>query len=379
MVAISREGMTSAHSSPKIQGIKGTVTRYRCGFPNCNKRYASTDGVRKHARKTHMLWLKAIDESASSRDRQLESKPSTYCVMEVTDDTDDIELENESPAQLPAPAPMIPSLSHLRVACSENMLSMPEGSLLGGGRDSISDAMAAATAACLAGAAPPLPLAWLLSNSAGMGAMAGMPPPTTAQALSHATGSMRSDLPVAVASAPVRMAVPSPLWNDAVGAALAGVPASPLPPAVSPGAWTPELMSLFSGGATEQEAPRAIIASSVAEDPLCLDSYYTPPISSTAEKACVSPFELEKRPAPLSPTPAESKACTTLAEDDTYNLFDDGQPFMKEASGLPWLYHLSRADLPPAPFPSAHLAFCHRPAPPPQAEYTEFLETLLAL
>ena len=27
--------------------------RYRCGFPGCSKRYVSTDGVRKHARKMH--------------------------------------------------------------------------------------------------------------------------------------------------------------------------------------------------------------------------------------------------------------------------------------------------------------------------------------
>ena len=56
--------------------------RYRCGFPGCTKRYVSTDGVRKHARKTHLAWLKSVDENAGSRDRHLESKPSTYCVKE---------------------------------------------------------------------------------------------------------------------------------------------------------------------------------------------------------------------------------------------------------------------------------------------------------
>ena len=39
-------------------------------------------GVRKHARKTHLAWLKSVDENAGSRDRHLESKPSTYCVKE---------------------------------------------------------------------------------------------------------------------------------------------------------------------------------------------------------------------------------------------------------------------------------------------------------
>jgi len=58
--------------------------RYRCGFPGCNKRYASTDGVRKHARKTHTQWLKEVDEQSSLRDHKLYgNKPSTYCTMET--------------------------------------------------------------------------------------------------------------------------------------------------------------------------------------------------------------------------------------------------------------------------------------------------------
>ena len=36
--------------------------RYRCGFPGCTKRYVSTDGVRKHARKMHSDWLRSVDE-----------------------------------------------------------------------------------------------------------------------------------------------------------------------------------------------------------------------------------------------------------------------------------------------------------------------------
>ena len=41
--------------------------RYRCGFPGCTKRYVSTDGVRKHARKAHAKWLKAKDQDTSDR------------------------------------------------------------------------------------------------------------------------------------------------------------------------------------------------------------------------------------------------------------------------------------------------------------------------
>ena len=33
------------------------VTKYECNFAGCNKRFASTDGVRKHARKSHGEWV----------------------------------------------------------------------------------------------------------------------------------------------------------------------------------------------------------------------------------------------------------------------------------------------------------------------------------
>ena len=64
-------------------------------------------GVRKHARKTHMAWLKAIDENAGSRDRQLESKPSTYCHMEVVDESEVANEPDESPA-MTAAVPTVP-------------------------------------------------------------------------------------------------------------------------------------------------------------------------------------------------------------------------------------------------------------------------------
>lgn len=56
--------------------------RYRCGFPGCSKRYASTDGVRKHARKAHNNWLHQVDAHSGMRDKSSENKPSTYCIME---------------------------------------------------------------------------------------------------------------------------------------------------------------------------------------------------------------------------------------------------------------------------------------------------------
>ena len=45
MVAVVSRDTPSTGASPKLTGIKGTCTRYRCGFPGCNKRYASTDGA----------------------------------------------------------------------------------------------------------------------------------------------------------------------------------------------------------------------------------------------------------------------------------------------------------------------------------------------
>jgi len=305
MVAVVSRDTPSTGASPKLTGIKGTCTRYRCGFPGCNKRYASTDGVRKHARKTHMSWLKAIDESAGSRDRQLESKPSTYCVMEVTDDTSDVEVENESPAMAPAPMPKIPTLTGMRPACTElrdGPMQMHEGSLLGP-RDSISDAMAAAA-------------------------------PTPAHALSSSSAAMRSDLPVAVASPPLRIQMPSPLWGEAMSASFAGAPSSPMPPMPPTGAWTPELISLFAGGDmphVPEDESREEAVSGTDDDPLCLSTYLTPPTSSCVEKSCVSPFELEKRPKLLPPAVPEVKACTTIAEEDNINLFDDSRPMMGEA------------------------------------------------
>jgi len=56
--------------------------RYRCGFPGCSKRYASTDGVRKHARKAHNGWLRQVDAHSGMRDKAVDNKPSTYCIME---------------------------------------------------------------------------------------------------------------------------------------------------------------------------------------------------------------------------------------------------------------------------------------------------------
>lgn len=67
-------------------------TRYRCGYPCCTKRYASTDGVRKHARKMHREWLREIDEQSQTRDAKVYgNKPSTYCIAESCNSSGDAE------------------------------------------------------------------------------------------------------------------------------------------------------------------------------------------------------------------------------------------------------------------------------------------------
>ena len=64
------------------------VTRFRCAYAGCEKRYSSTDGVRKHAKKAHHSWIKSIDALLEGGGRQamLEgaglSKPSTYSIVE---------------------------------------------------------------------------------------------------------------------------------------------------------------------------------------------------------------------------------------------------------------------------------------------------------
>eukprot|EP00320_Phaeocystis_rex_P014159 CAMPEP_0119060970 /NCGR_PEP_ID=MMETSP1178-20130426/4846_1 /TAXON_ID=33656 /ORGANISM="unid sp, Strain CCMP2000" /LENGTH=375 /DNA_ID=CAMNT_0007042133 /DNA_START=44 /DNA_END=1171 /DNA_ORIENTATION=+ len=72
---------------PKV--VPPANARYRCGFPGCTKRYVSTDGVRKHARKMHNDWLRTVDVHSVFRDKSYESKPSTYCIMESGEGGDD--------------------------------------------------------------------------------------------------------------------------------------------------------------------------------------------------------------------------------------------------------------------------------------------------
>ena len=313
-----------------------------------------------------MSWLKAIDENAGARDRQLESKPSTYCHMEVVDEADALDDVEASPA-LPSAVPTVPIakipalslLSHPAATVDgflREPIALPAGaaaSFAGSSSEAalksgVTSARAAAAAACLVGAAPPPPLAWLLAQSglsptaaAAAAAYAAQaqaahahlqPPPTTAHVLPRG---VPAGLPVAVAShkaapkecPPVAtecsyepmVCAPMPHWTveAAMGAALSGPgatlpPLCPLPGAGNGGAWSPDFLGLFSPTASpgDAEISNAAQQLAVAGEEAASGSTaeadplcLSPPMPTGVTSAtCVSPFELEKRPKPFVPS-----------------------------------------------------------------------------
>ena len=176
----------------RVQGLLPDLLPRACPSSPASPPRLFNAGVRKHARKTHMAWLKSTDEAAGSRDRQYESKPSTYCTMELVDaDEAEAESQEPSPALLPMPMPTmvdIPALS-LRVPaepptgfypCGVPAMPLPEGSSVTARGSAEANAvtmaqvMAQVTAASaiVHGGAPPPPLAWLFSHSVAMQALA---------------------------------------------------------------------------------------------------------------------------------------------------------------------------------------------------------------
>eukprot|EP00322_Chrysochromulina_rotalis_P003055 CAMPEP_0115853402 /NCGR_PEP_ID=MMETSP0287-20121206/13485_1 /TAXON_ID=412157 /ORGANISM="Chrysochromulina rotalis, Strain UIO044" /LENGTH=287 /DNA_ID=CAMNT_0003307477 /DNA_START=105 /DNA_END=968 /DNA_ORIENTATION=+ len=55
---------------------------YTCKFPGCTRQYASTDGVRKHCRKSHSEWLKEVDLEKAS----LGCRWAAYCTRHVIEE-----------------------------------------------------------------------------------------------------------------------------------------------------------------------------------------------------------------------------------------------------------------------------------------------------
>ena len=264
-------------------------------------------GVRKHARKTHLAWLKSVDETAGSRDRHFESKPSTYCVKEEGYSfDDDIEIEEPSPS-------LTPTMVGLRVDGGPSelpaALSLPEPAanpLSHSAAREVSNAMAAAAAAALVGSSahPPPPLAWLLAQSAMAQAAAlqqqqqqqqqihsqhTLPPPAIPApvALPVSLGTMPGTMPPWMPQMPLDPASALMQPSSVLGGSDPRLGFDPLP---SCNDWsTDDLVSLFGPPPAPDTAK---LPDGVDADPLCL----TPPSASALSQACVSPFELEKRP-----------------------------------------------------------------------------------
>jgi len=226
------------------------------------KRYASTDGVRKHARKTHSHWLKTVDEQSLSRDRQVESKPSTYCIMEVEDQNADSSAANSMP------------LMHQRGDFDEgvSMHRMAQASI------------AAATAACL--------MPRDLYPPSSMASMMQQHPAMFARVLQGTVECPRRPHPADFYDG---MHV-RPMQGTADGGPPAWMrdrmPPTDAPPEMphSPEHWNNEFRALLA----KVEAANAPPPAYELDGPLCL----TPPTAPAVNLKRVSPFELdEKRPA----------------------------------------------------------------------------------
>jgi len=58
---------------------------FTCKFPGCTRQYASTDGVRKHCRKSHPEWLREVDLDKGN----LGCRWAAYCTRETITETHD--------------------------------------------------------------------------------------------------------------------------------------------------------------------------------------------------------------------------------------------------------------------------------------------------
>lgn len=297
-------------------------------------------GVRKHARKTHLAWLRSVDDGASTRDTRFESKPSTYCIKEEGyGEEGDYDVEEPSPTLTPTMSGL-----HLRSPGQSGKssptemllpvpLELPEPAMTAapGSSAAARDAMVAATAALVGGAAQP-PLAWLLAQNAMALSQNAMAQQALSAHAAHATagsdppqGSHHVKLPVSLGGS-----APLPPWLQGLqdpeailpppvlGGADPRLAFEPLPAAaewsqIAPPLGAPppvgDLSSLF--GPPTARPPTAAAAAQAdyglrGEDeghqrdplnPLCL----TPPNPSVISPHCVSPFELsmEKRPFPM--------------------------------------------------------------------------------
>jgi len=77
------EGLGAVSSSASGGGDKEEPNAiYTCKFPGCERQYVSTDGVRKHCRKSHPDWLHEVDLEKAA----LGCRWAAYCTRQTIDD-----------------------------------------------------------------------------------------------------------------------------------------------------------------------------------------------------------------------------------------------------------------------------------------------------
>lgn len=67
------------------EGGKPDEAIFTCKFPGCTRQYASTDGVRKHCRKSHPEWLREVDLDKAN----LGCRWAAYCTREPITESND--------------------------------------------------------------------------------------------------------------------------------------------------------------------------------------------------------------------------------------------------------------------------------------------------
>ena len=381
-------------------------------------------GVRKHARKTHLDWLKCVDEGAGNRDRQFESKPSTYCVKEEGPfEAGDCELDcdGSSPPLLSVSPGLAPAMGQMSMCDPGDFTMLPppimEPVHMGTGfapsdaqraaAREMSGAMAAAAAACLVGQGGPTPpLAWLLAQSAAAAAANGNAQNPMAQQINaqmaqmaalaalqnHSLANMHG---LAAGSAPqmaqslgamprVPTSAPPPMppannWPTTapIEPPPPATPAAPTIMSVNTAAPPPTMLRVNTASAVPSQTPSPLslgfpdltppsdadlntlfgLATGDADDtslrssydsaafddgsadhaaypaqPLCL----TPPTTAATpsapagvvSSACMSPFELDKRPKNQSAASSNPSPVPTVSSENLENVkpSDDGQP-----------------------------------------------------
>jgi len=72
-------------SEEPLQADRADEAIFTCKFPGCSRQYASTDGVRKHCRKSHPEWLREVDLDKANHN----CRWAAYCTREAITEGND--------------------------------------------------------------------------------------------------------------------------------------------------------------------------------------------------------------------------------------------------------------------------------------------------